>query len=137
MDPFLALHGGLSGDPQRGAHQKALGEAVLKQLKIAMATGDVGSVEAQQLAQLHRQWLSTFWREGMYTKDAHLTLADIYVADQRFSHCYDIPVGRGACQFLRDSIEIYVFRGCTVSLEPHWMDAKSLPEISGNRELTE
>lgn len=112
LDPFQALHGRLQ-NPSHGPLQEKLKEMIFIQLKIAMKTGDIGSLESQILAHLHRQWICLFWRDGMYTKQSHLRLADIYTADPRFSAVYDKRVAMGATQFLRDSIEIYLFRGAT------------------------
>lgn len=109
-DPFSQLHGRLQ-NPSHAPLESKLKEMIFIQLKIAMNTGDIGSLESQILAHLHRQWLCLFWREGMYTKQSHLRLADIYTADPRFSAVYDKRVAMGATQFLRDAIEIYLFRG--------------------------
>lgn len=110
IDPFQALHGSLLPTET----QKAEGrwkELVFRQLVIAMKTGDVAGEEAMTLAVFHRKWLSLFWREGMYSREAHLTLGNIYVADPRFGAFYDQRVGAGAARFLRDAIQIYVLRG--------------------------
>lgn len=109
-DPFSQLHGTLQ-NPSQAPLESKLKEMIFIQLNIAMKTGDIGSLDAQILSHLHRQWLCLFWREGMYTKQSHLRLADIYTADPRFSAVYDRRVAMGATQFLRDSIEIYLFRG--------------------------
>lgn len=114
-DPFVELHGSLTRWTSGSwLEQEKLKEAIFHYLALAMATGDVGSPAAQYVAALHRKWICLFWREGMYTKDAHLMLANIYVAEPRFSAFYDGRVGRGAAQFLRDAIEIFLIRGGAV-----------------------
>lgn len=113
VDPFFALHGSLQEGVSWSA-QEVLKEEIFRQLALAMKTGDVAGVEGQYLAQLHGTWLQMFWRSGMYSKEAHLTLANIYVADGRFGAFYDRRVGKGGAQFLRDAIEIYRYRGGAV-----------------------
>lgn len=109
VSPFLALHGTLR-EGKSGNQQEALKELIFHQLTVAMATGDVGSSEAQILVDLHRRWICFFWRDGMYSKGAHLRLADIYVAEPRFTAWYDNRVGRGGAKFLRDAIEVGQYR---------------------------
>jgi hypothetical protein len=53
---------------------------------------------------LHRKWLSFFWPE--YSKEAHAGLAEMYVADERFTAYYD-QHKEGAARFLRDAIVSY------------------------------
>lgn len=114
---FLALHGTLREGSLAGRNLEArLKEAVFLQLAVAMATGDPGSEEAERLVMLHRKWLCLFWREGMYSKKAHLTLTNIYLAEPRFALFYDRRVGTGATEFLRDAVEIALLRGGFLSL---------------------
>lgn len=109
LDPFLALHGTLQ-DPNKQKLQDLLREEIYRHLALAMETKNVGSYEAQYVAQLHKRWICLFWKEGMYSKQAHLILADIYVADTRFTAWYDNRVGKGGAQFLRDAIEVSLYR---------------------------
>lgn len=110
LDPFIDLHGTLQ-NPHNHLLQERLKEAIFVQLQIAMETKDVGGYQAQMLAEMHRRWICLFWKEGTYTKTAHMTLANAYISDLRFANWYDKRVGKGGAQFLRDSVEIYVFRG--------------------------
>ena len=75
-------------------------------LKIAFEKGDPASDEAQKACDLHRQWICIFWKDGMYSKEAHKGLAEMYVADERFSAYYD-KVAPGCARFLQDAINIY------------------------------
>lgn len=84
-----------------------LNEQILKLLKEAFETGNPADEKAQRVCELHRQWLCMFWAEGTYSKEAHLALAEGYVADERFTAYYD-KVGKGCTKFLRDAIEVYV-----------------------------
>ena len=60
---------------------------------------------AQQVYQLHRQWLSFAWPH--YTATMHRGLADMYVADDRFTQYYDQRAGVGATAVLVESIKKY------------------------------
>lgn len=84
-----------------------LGAAINKQLAAAMATGDPAGPEAQRLCQMHERWLRAFWGEGMYSREAHMGLAEGYVADPRFTAYYDGAAGEGATKFLRDALAVY------------------------------
>lgn len=81
-----------------------LGEQVIEALREAVKTGDPASEPARKLADLHRQWLSFTWTQ--YSKEAHIGLAQMYVADERFKAYYDEKQPGGA-EFLRDAILIY------------------------------
>ena len=69
-----------------------------------METGDPASEIAQRAADLHKQWLTFYWKE--YSKEAHAGLAQMYVDDERFKAYYD-KVKLGAAEFLRDAILVY------------------------------
>jgi hypothetical protein len=70
----------------------------------AFASGDPAGVLAQKAAYLHKQWLSFYW--GKYSKEAHASLAEMYVADERFTAYYD-KEQPGTAAFLRDAILVY------------------------------
>lgn len=81
-----------------------LGEDILKQLSSAMELGDPTGDAARNLVQMHATWLRAFWPDGIYCAQAHRNMADMYVADERFTAYYDGPCGEGATRFLRDAI---------------------------------
>lgn len=82
-------------------------EAQMKEaLLVGMAEGDPTCATAQCAADLHRQWLCLFWKDGMYSKQAHVGLAEGYVADERFKAYYE-AIAPGATEFLRDAIRVY------------------------------
>lgn len=81
-----------------------LEEQLFNNLKSAMDTGDPAGELAQKAADLHKQWLCFYWDQ--YSKEAHVGLAEMYVADERFTAYYD-KVQSGATIFLRDAIVIY------------------------------
>ncbi|MFC3041122.1 MerR family transcriptional regulator [Virgibacillus xinjiangensis] len=93
---------GLSEQDYREMEQ--LSQEILTLLPKAKAAGDPNSKKAQQLAAKHKQWLMFFWES--YSKEAHASLAKMYVADERFSAYYDRAAIDGA-KFLRDAILHY------------------------------
>ena len=81
-----------------------LEEQLFSHIKSAMETGDPAGELAQKAASLHRQWLSFYWDQ--YSKEAHAGLAEMYVADERFTAYYN-KLQSGATEFLRDAIIVY------------------------------
>lgn len=80
-------------------------EAEVKEtLAKAFETGNPAGELAQKAADLHKQWLCYYWKE--YKKEAHAGLAQMYVADERFTAYYDKEQS-GTAEFLRDAILIY------------------------------
>ncbi|SET34372.1 DNA-binding transcriptional regulator, MerR family [Natronincola peptidivorans] len=79
-----------------------------KQIKSKLAEaykdGNPASDLAQETARLHKDWISMCW--GYYNAEAHRSLAEMYVADERFAAYYDAEQ-TGAAEFLRDAIVIY------------------------------
>lgn len=90
--------------------QFARSQAIEKEMRVllekAMDEGDPAGASAQEACDLHRQWLSFYWKEGMYSKQAHLGLGEMYVADDRFKAYYD-EQRAGTAEFLRDALAIY------------------------------
>lgn len=84
---------------------RKLENEIIELLPKAYQTGDPSSELAQRLAAKHKAWLMYTWPD--YTKEAHAGLAEMYVADERFSAYYDKYVEDGA-QFLRDAIIAFV-----------------------------
>lgn len=82
----------------------ALAEQIHTTLAEALKTGDPAGELAQKAADLHKQWLTYYWKE--YSKEAHAGLAQMYVDDERFTAYYD-KEQPGTAEFLRDAIHIY------------------------------
>ena len=78
--------------------------ALEETLKSAFAIGDPAGELAQKACDLHRQWLFVFYPK--YSKEYHMGLGEIYVADERFRAHYD-KIVPGCAEFLRDAINIY------------------------------
>ncbi len=87
-------------------NQQDLSNKISEKLKLALETGNPASDIAQEVCDLHRQWLSMFWQDGMYSKEAHLSLGQMYVEDERFKKYYD-DIEEGAAEFLYEALKIY------------------------------
>ncbi|MBB6445310.1 DNA-binding transcriptional MerR regulator [Bacillus benzoevorans] len=81
-----------------------IGEEIFTLLEKAYTTGDPASDVAQELAAKHKEWLMYSWTK--YSPEAHAGLAEMYIADERFTAYYDKAV-KGGTGFLRDAILIY------------------------------
>ena len=88
-------------------YQQTLSERVFTLLAEAIRLGDPACQAAQQACAAHREWIGCFWTEGAYTPLAHRNLAEMYVADERFTQFYDGKLGEGAARFFHDAILIY------------------------------
>jgi len=73
-------------------------------LKAAFDDGDPAGELAQKACDLHRQWLCVFYPK--YSKEYHMGLGEMYVADERFRANYD-KLAPYCTEFLRDAINIY------------------------------
>lgn len=65
------------------------------------AGSDPTGPEGARMCALHREWLGFTW--NFYTPEAHRGLAEMYVADERFTSFYDGTVP-GCAAWLRDAI---------------------------------
>ena len=79
--------------------KETLEQAIIEQLKAAVAAGNAMGPEAAKLAQMHAQWIRMQWGEGAYSPDAHVALAQSYLEDERFVNYYDSRAGEGATAF--------------------------------------
>lgn len=87
-------------------HAQELQRRIAEALRAGMEAGDPTGAAGQLAADLHRQWLCAFWKDGAYSKQAHVGLAEMYVADDRFKAYYE-AIAPGAAEFLRDAIKTY------------------------------
>ena len=83
-----------------------LTEELNQTLTKAVSLGNPSGELAQLACALHKQWLNSYWPEGMYSKQVHKSLADSYVEDARFRASYD-KLAPDCAVFLRDAIYIY------------------------------
>lgn len=77
-----------------------LEEEIIAQLRSALSDPDPTSPAAKSLAALHARWIRMHWGDGAYSREAHLGLAQGYLADERFRTYYDSRAGEGATEFL-------------------------------------
>lgn len=87
--------------------QEELSNKIFAQLKKAMHIGSPSCENAQKACELHKQWICMFWKEGMYSKEAHMGLGEMYVSDPRFKSFYDDAIGKGGAKFLRDALAVF------------------------------
>lgn len=73
-------------------------------LKAAFEEGDPAGEKAQKACELHKEWLCVFYDK--YSPEYHMGLAEMYVADPRFTEYYD-KIAKGCAEFLRKAIVIY------------------------------
>lgn len=79
-----------------------LGRAINESLEAAVsANADPTGDKGERIYRLHREWLGFTW--NFYTPEAHRGLAEMYVADERFTTYYDGNVA-GCAAWLRDAI---------------------------------
>lgn len=93
----------MSGEGWRAMQE--LEARVLSLLAEAMDTGDPASELSAELSDLHGAWVSRQWGQGACTPEAHVGLARMYRADERFRDHYDSRVRAGAADFLAAAIE--------------------------------
>lgn len=83
---------------------QTLSQQIKDLLKAAFEQGDPSNELAQQVCALHKEWLGYFWNH--YSKEAHLGLAQAYVADPRFKKYYD-AIEEGCAHFLLEALQVY------------------------------
>lgn len=77
-----------------------LSSEILKKLGELRVANDPDCEEAGALCAMHATWLNRYWPEGMYSAEAHLSLAEGYLQDERFIKFYDDAAGKGATEYL-------------------------------------
>jgi DNA-binding transcriptional MerR regulator len=68
-------------------------------------TGDLESERAKSVYEKHKAWLSFSWPS--YSAEAHIGLAEMYVADERFAKYYNDRLGLETATTLRDIVVKY------------------------------
>jgi len=82
----------------------ALEQSLMDALQAAFEQGEPAGELGMRVAELHKKWLCYYWKD--YSQEAHIGLAEMYVADERFTAYYD-KIGVGCTRFLRDAIVTY------------------------------
>ena len=94
--------------PEQYGEMQKLSARINAALAAAVRAGEApDGPEGRRIAGLHKQWLCFTWPK--YTPKAHLGLAEMYVADERFTAYYDAETP-GCAAFLRDAVA--AFTGC-------------------------
>ncbi|MCL2637949.1 MAG: MerR family transcriptional regulator [Oscillospiraceae bacterium] len=70
----------------------------------ALEIGDPAGELAQNACDLHRRWLMVFY--PAYSKEYHMGLAEMYIADERFKAHYE-KLAVGCTEFLHKAISVY------------------------------
>ena len=95
----------LGMDSETWESKEQLEQAIIDQLRAAMAAGDPAGTAGERVARMHAEWIRMQWSEGAYSPAAHVALAQGYLADERFISYYDKRAGEGATRFLAAAIE--------------------------------
>jgi len=95
----------LGMDREKKEAWDALDREIKEALAAAVKAGeDPAGEEGQRIAALHRKWLG--FVSGDYDPARHAGIAQLYVADERFTAYYDGEVA-GCARFLRDAVVAY------------------------------
>jgi DNA-binding transcriptional MerR regulator len=84
---------------------QAIEEEMFAALRLVLQSGDLESAAAITVCEKHQAWLGFTWPS--YSAQAHASLAEAYMADERFKKYYDDRGGPGAAAALRDAIVKY------------------------------
>ncbi len=84
---------------------KELEDEMFKCLGEVITTGDYDSRAARTVYDNHKQWLMYTW--STYSPEAHIGLAQMYVADERFAKYYNDRLEVNGVEVLKDIIEKY------------------------------
>lgn len=77
----------------------------MEALHTACETGDPSGELGRKVTHLHQRCLSFYWPS--YSEEAHVSLVQIYVQDERFKDYCDAEQP-GAAAFLRDAVLRYL-----------------------------
>ena len=75
-------------------------------LKKAAVSGDPACEDARDACRIHRQWLSYFWVEKMFTPQAHINLSEMYCSDTRFQDSME-ALAEGRAEFFKKALKLY------------------------------
>lgn len=86
---------------------KQIEAEIISRLEIAVKQSlNPNSLEAVEIAKLHKKWLSYTWTE--YNSKMHLGLVDSYLTDKKFRAYYDKNV-KGCAEYLRIAVRNYIY----------------------------
>ena len=75
-------------------------------LKRAALSGDPACEDARDACRIHREWLSYFWVEKMFTPQAHINLSEMYCSDTRFEESME-ALADGRAEFFKKALKLY------------------------------
>ena len=99
VDAFNAKLRGMNAE--QFAEAERLTNELNNVLAAAFAQGNPASELAQKAFELHKQWLCVYW--SGYSKEAHMSLAQMYADDPRFTAHYN-KTSPDCSVFLRDVV---------------------------------
>lgn len=85
---------------------EVLSKEFSKMLKQAALVGDPACEDARDACRIHREWLSYFWVEKMFTPQAHINLSEMYCNDARFQESME-ALAEGRAEFFRKALKLY------------------------------
>lgn len=88
--------------PEKYNEFVGLEESILTLLTEVTRLGSIDSPEGEELARLHKQWITLAW--GSTNPDAHRGLVRMYTEDQRFKEYYESKAGKNSAELLKQSV---------------------------------
>ncbi len=104
VDATNAKFRNMSADTGRKAEE--LNTEIIRLLREAMAADDPGGETARRACALHREWLELYYPPGLYSKDLHRALGEMYETDGRFRTYYDREAD-GLAAFFHRALDLY------------------------------
>lgn len=88
--------------PEKYSEFAGLEEKILDLLKEVTRLGTIDNPEGEELARLHKQWITLAW--GSASPDAHRGLVQMYTEDERFKEYYESKAGKNSAELLKQSV---------------------------------
>lgn len=88
--------------PEKYSEFAGLEEKILDLLKEVTRLGTIDNPEGEELARLHKQWITLAW--GRTSPDAHRGLVQMYTEDERFKEYYESKAGKNSAELLKQSV---------------------------------
>jgi DNA-binding transcriptional MerR regulator len=87
---------------------KQVESELFETLEELVGSKDVQGESGRRVYEKHRAWLGYTWPS--YSPEAHIGLAEMYVADERFAQYYNDRAGKDVVTLLRDAIATHAKR---------------------------
>lgn len=96
----------LNMSEEQYAYFCSLAQKIQDELEAVLESGEKPDSEAgHRIALLHKEWICMTWKT--YSEQAHKSLTDMYLADERFKMHYD-KKKEGCAAFLRDAVHAWL-----------------------------